>query len=283
MFDIMLCDNDIDRDTEAFTDEALSQLQKMFIGKTGILDHDTKSSNQTARIFATEIVSDNTKTSKTGASYKYLKASAYMVRTESNSDLIKEIDGGIKKEVSISCAAGKHICSVCGADRRKKSCLHTIGKEYGKKFCYVKLTDIKDVYEWSFVAVPAQPKAGVVKRYRDTSAAEENSNCIIKAAPEPKDDAPVIGDIQKQYDIKIKALEKKIEYQQKHISIFKEELQRDVIKLCAVNNSAYSKFVSSVADKLSYEELADVKKELSRELKNVKSQLTDNSSYKVGV
>ena len=47
-----------------------------------------------------------------------------MVRTDANRDLIREIDGGIKKEVSISCAAASQTCSVCGSDRRNSPCSH---------------------------------------------------------------------------------------------------------------------------------------------------------------
>jgi hypothetical protein len=88
-----------------------------------------------------------------------------MVRTSSNADLIKEIDGGIKKEVSVSCSANVHRCSICGKDRYKEGCNHTAGKYYGGQLCYTILDDITDAYEWSFVAVPAQVNAGVTKRF----------------------------------------------------------------------------------------------------------------------
>ena len=39
---------------------------------------------------------------------------AYMLRTEKNADLIAEIEGGIKKEVSVGCSVGRRVCSVCG-------------------------------------------------------------------------------------------------------------------------------------------------------------------------
>ena len=42
IFDLVLCDNDIDRDGECFSLSALETLQKLFIGKTGLFDHDTK-------------------------------------------------------------------------------------------------------------------------------------------------------------------------------------------------------------------------------------------------
>ncbi|MBQ9899320.1 MAG: hypothetical protein IJM44_07715 [Ruminococcus sp.] len=164
VFPLVLCDNDIDRDGECFSDEALEQLREAFVGKTGIFDHDPSTSNQTARIFDTEVVAVPERKTKYGAPYKQLRASAYMVRTEGNSTLIAEIDAGIKKEVSISCAAAKKTCSVCGCDRASGGCAHKNGRTYAGKHCYTVLSDITDAYEWSFVAVPAQVSAGVTKR-----------------------------------------------------------------------------------------------------------------------
>ena len=51
IFDVILCDNDIDRDGERFSQNALESLKKLFVGKTGIFDHNPKSGGQTARIF----------------------------------------------------------------------------------------------------------------------------------------------------------------------------------------------------------------------------------------
>lgn len=153
IFDVTLCDNDIDRDNEAFSESALDTLQKLFIGKTGIFDHNAKGINQTSRIFDTQVVLDDTKTTKFGKPYKFLKGNAYMVKTSSNQDLIKEIDGGIKKEVSVSCTAKTHRCSICGADKYNKGCNHVSGKYYGGKLCYTILDDIVNAYEWSFISV----------------------------------------------------------------------------------------------------------------------------------
>ncbi len=162
MFDVILCDNEVDRDGECFTKQALETLCRRFEGVTGIFDHDPKGSRQTARIFATELVEDPARRTAYGAAYTYLKACAYMIRTDSNQDLIREIDGGIKKEVSVSCAAKTSRCSVCGSTG---ACTHEKGKVYGGRLCYRELEDISDVYEWSFVAVPAQVHAGVTKQY----------------------------------------------------------------------------------------------------------------------
>ena len=169
VFSVILCDNDIDRDYECFSDKALEKLKELFIGKTGIFDHNTSTSNQNARIFETEIVTDSERKTRNGNIYKYLKASAYMIRTDENKNLIAEIDGGIKKEVSISCSANKHICSVCGTDRTKNGCNHIKGKNLNNNLCYIILDDISDAYEWSFVAVPAQVNAGVTKKFSEES------------------------------------------------------------------------------------------------------------------
>lgn len=164
-FSVVLCDNDIDRDGERFSDDALAQLCEKFVGRTGIFDHNATTVNQTARIFDTELVTDNNRTAKTGQPYTYLRAEAYMIRTPENASLIAEIDGGIKKEVSISCSAEKRICSICGCDKANSGCSHIKGKSYGGKVCHTILSGITDTYEWSFVAVPAQVNAGVTKHY----------------------------------------------------------------------------------------------------------------------
>lgn len=164
-FPLVLCDNDLDRDNECFTDEALEKLAELFCGKTGIFDHDPRGEKQTARIYRCRVEPEEGRLNYRGDPYMALKADAYMVRTAANADLILEIDGGIKKEVSVGCAVQKNICSICGADRREEPCGHQPGKRYGGKLCCTLLAEPSDAYEWSFVAVPAQPAAGVTKSH----------------------------------------------------------------------------------------------------------------------
>lgn len=176
-FKVHLCDNDIDRDYEVFSDSALERLKELFVGKTGIFDHAAKATNQVARIFNTEVVVENTKTTVDGRPYKYLNGYAYMMRTSTNEDFIKEIEGGIKKEVSISCSAKSTICSICGNDKFSGRCKHLIGREYDSKICYFILDGITDAYEWSFVAVPAQRNAGVTKHFKQEQSYEIITKC----------------------------------------------------------------------------------------------------------
>lgn len=253
IFNVILCDNDVDRDFEAFSDNALDTLKELFIGKTGIFDHNPKGSNQTARIFDTEIITDNSKTNLTGKPYKYLSASAYMIRTDANADLIKEIEGGIKKEVSISCSAQKCICSICGTDRKIKSCVHIKGKKYGDKLCYNILDGISDAYEWSFVAVPAQINAGVTKKYFNDENAET-----------------------------LKSFQNELNQKNDIINMLYDDLKRDVIKLCYLNSSdSCSKALGTAVDKMDISELAEFKRSLIKEQKNhskINQQLTKQKS-----
>lgn len=163
-FKLRVCDNEIDRDYEVFPLSTLEKLKDLFIGKTIIKDHSSRADNQVARIYDTELVTESGRT-KTAEPYTSLIAHCYMVKTESNKDLITEIDAGIKKEVSVGCAIGEVVCSICGTDNRKRWCEHWNGQEYEGKTCYFELKSPIDAYEVSFVAVPAQPKAGTTKNY----------------------------------------------------------------------------------------------------------------------
>ena len=153
-FSVRLCDDLPDRDYERFDTAALPVLAELFRGKTGIADHDWSAERQIARIFDTEVLSEN------GVSY--IRAHCYMLRTEKNADLISEIEGGIKKEVSVGCAVRRTVCSVCG--KPYGTCEHRKGLDYDGKTCYAVLCEPTDAYEFSFVAVPAQRQAGVLKR-----------------------------------------------------------------------------------------------------------------------
>lgn len=166
IFSVTLCDNEIDRDYERFSTDSLMVLGELFTGKTGISDHSMRSSDQRARIFRTYIEKNPTEKTSCGEEYAALKARAYMLRTEENAALIKEIEGGIKKEVSVGCAMKECVCSICGKDMKKHLCEHIKGKAYSGKICHGILKNPSDAYEWSFVAVPAQRKAGVTKSFK---------------------------------------------------------------------------------------------------------------------
>lgn len=163
VFSVRLCDNEVDRDFERFDATALEKLGELFVGKSGLFDHQWSAEGQTARIYRTELIQEPAVRTQAGDGSCWLKAWAYMLRTEKNQDLIAEIEGGIKKEVSVGCSVARSVCSICGA--QSGACEHVKGQHYGGKLCYFQLEEPTDAYEWSFVAVPAQRKAGVVKHF----------------------------------------------------------------------------------------------------------------------
>ncbi len=153
VFSLRLCDDRIDRDMERFDTAALPRLAQLFVGKTGIVDHRWSAGNQVARIFDTQVVCEQ--------DVHFIKAWAYIRRGAQSQELIDDIEAGIKKEVSVGCAMGRAVCSVCGADYG--SCGHQKGEVYDGSECHVILREPLDAYEFSFVAVPAQREAGVLK------------------------------------------------------------------------------------------------------------------------
>ncbi len=170
-FALRLCDNEVDRDFERFDTAALYALGELFVGKSGIFDHNWSAANQTARLYRTEVLPDDGMTAA-GEPRMFLKGYAYMLRSGKNADLIDEIEAGIKKEVSVGCSMGRKVCSICG----RENCEHQPGRTYDGRLCYFTLCDPTDAYEWSFVAVPAQRNAGIIKSFgsslRDLTAAQ---------------------------------------------------------------------------------------------------------------
>lgn len=256
-FSVILCDNDIDRDFERFDEKALKSLEKLFVGKTGILNHSMKSEDQSCRTYKTELLTDKAKKTVDGLPYMYLKAWCYTVRSEKNNSLIRDIESGIKKEVSISCASKSRVCSVCG----EASCAHIAGRNYNGEVCYKTITDICDAYEWSFVAVPAQRKAGITKSFKK----EKSMQNILKSIKEDKSLTLESTELKKLSDY-IDGLEKK--------SADGEKYRAD---LCAKTKTSFSlalpeiseNCVDGILKNLSTENLEELSKAVAKKAATV--------------
>lgn len=182
IFKATMADNEQDdRNYMPFNLKALQDLKKLYPGKTMLKDHRRVADNQIARIYDTELVQNANKQTELGELHTELVAKIYMIKTDSNKDLIAEIMGGIKKEVSTSTVPEKMVCNICGTDNMKDYCRHWPGREYtiddgsakgSKKRCKMLLHGAKEAYELSFVAVPAQPRAGTHKSVGFTKPVE---------------------------------------------------------------------------------------------------------------
>ena len=245
VFSLRLCDDQVDRDGERFDTAALPALAKMFIGKTGIVDHKWSSDSQVARIFSAEVVREN------GVSY--IKAWAYIRRGGSADEVIADIEAGIKKEVSVGCSMGRSVCSICGGDYGV--CGHQKGEYYDGQLCCAILQEPMDAYEFSFVAVPAQREAGVLKGFGGKKVS------LKELADE--------NGAQEEYRQMFKLAQLGREYE--------KQLQTEVVRLClGIGLGVEEPVLRSLVQKAGAEELMRLKEALERrmaEMMPMQSQL----------
>ena len=245
VFSLRLCDDQVDRDGERFDTAALPELAKLFIGKTGIVDHRWSSDSQVARIFQTEVVREE--------SVSYIKAWAYIRRGGHSDEVIADIEAGIKKEVSVGCAMGRAVCSVCGNEYG--TCGHQKGESYDGAVCCAILKEPMDAYEFSFVAVPAQRSAGVLK------ALGSGKRCLKELAAE-------FG-AQEEYRELFKQAQLGVQY--------RKQLADEVVRLClSLSLGVEEPILRSLMDKASAEELDRLKAALGsrvEEMYPVRGQL----------
>lgn len=200
-FNVQLCDNDVDRVGDKMTDSFLEQVANHITGVTGLKDHDWNVENQLARLYAAEVVTDDSNTTVLGEPRKYVLGKAYTLRK--NEDLVDNINAGLLKETSISFNSKDDVCSICGAPMVKDmndvghcSNKHIAGHYYENKLCFNKLNKLDDVLEWSLVAVPCQRKAGINNKNLGGNNIMKKAELLIrqfmssksydKAAPEDK-------------------------------------------------------------------------------------------------
>ena len=246
VFSLRLCDDQVDRDMERFDTEALPGLAKLFIGKTGIVDHQWSAAKQVARIFAAEVVQEER--------VSYIKAWAYIRRGGANEEVIADIEAGIKKEVSVGCAMGRAVCSVCGSEYG--SCGHVKGERYDGQLCVAILKEPMDAYEFSFVAVPAQPNAGVLK------ALGSGSRTLKELAEQ-------FG-VQSEYRALFKEAQLGREY--------KKQIGNDVVRLClSLDLGVEEPALRAITEKAGAEELLKLKEALENRLAECMPMVTQLS------
>ncbi|MBQ4129720.1 MAG: hypothetical protein IJD68_08145 [Ruminococcus sp.] len=251
VFSVVLCDNDIDRDFERFTVESLFELEKLFVGKTGIFDHNPSAKNQSARIFSCKVEALENRKTKTGDDYFRLVARAYLPKSEKNKELILALDSGITKEVSVGCAVKETLCSICSQDMHTTSCHHTKGQEYNGKLCYGELTGVYDAYEFSFVAVPAQKNAGVIKAFCKNKEESKNMKDVISALKQGKEMILKSHQTEKLCDY-IAQLEQRASDGE----FYKAQLQNEALRLMGVTHIELdTQTLKGILEKLSVYEL----------------------------
>lgn len=128
-------------------------------------------------------------------------------------------------------------CSICG----KENCEHHGGERYDGKLCFFTLLDPVDAYEWSFVAVPAQRKAGVIKSF--VHSADGDLRRLLAANP----------GCLKQWE----ALEKEAKLGRAYIN----GLRKELIRLAGMSDESLDlKIFAKTTEKLDEDELLELTK-----------------------
>ena len=178
-FRIAAADTLVDRDYEHFSRECLEGLAKLYVGKPVLTDHSWSAGKQMARVYDAEV-------EETSEGHR-LVLSCFMPRTEASQNTIAAIEAGVLREASVGVAVQSARCGICGTDKAKRRCDHIPGRMYEGKTCTIELGEPSDAFEISLVAVPAQPKAGVVKAYGG-EIAERDSDPTGEAPGEDSQD-----------------------------------------------------------------------------------------------
>lgn len=164
-FEIELCDNDVDRVGDKMSNEFLNEVASSVKGLTGLKDHDWSSDNQMSRIYDASVEVDDTHKTKTGEDRRYVKAKVFTLKKFQ--EYIDKIASGLLKECSISFESEGDTCNICGAYMEKVDDVgvckngHVAGEVYDGTLCYNSINHLKDVLEFSLVAVPCQHRAGI--------------------------------------------------------------------------------------------------------------------------
>lgn len=162
VFDVILCDSEIDRVGDRMSEDFLEELANRAGGLTGLIDHDWSAKNQQSRVYRawTEKVDNITR----------VHARAYTLAKYT--DYIDKISSGLLKEVSVSFESEGDTCSICGElmvddgsgvcqCKNKHVPLHYYKIDNTDVMCYNNIHKLKDLMEWSLVAVPCQRGAAI--------------------------------------------------------------------------------------------------------------------------
>jgi superfamily I DNA/RNA helicase len=152
---------------------------------------------------------------------------------------------------------------------------------YGKKLCYSILSDARDAYELSFVAVPAQRESGITKSF----GIKEKSDMvdIIKAISDVDTDVTITKSQAEQLSSYIDDLKEEAKLGEE----YKKQLSKEVVKLFATNFPQMdTSIVSSVTSVMTTKELLGFKQGLGEAQKKApqsqlisKAEKNDKKAY----
>ena len=167
IFRIAAADTLVDRDYERFSQECLEGMAKLYVGKPVLTDHSWSAGKQLARVYDAEV--------EATAEGHRLVLRCFMPRTEDNRGTITAIEaGGTARGIGggwpynlPSAASAARIRPNGGASTSRGRCMRV-------KPAWWSWGSPATPLRFPLVAVPAQPKAGVIKAYGGETAAPDS-------------------------------------------------------------------------------------------------------------
>lgn len=254
VYSVRLCDNLVDREGEFFSLGALQKVTEMVVGKAGIFDHIWSGGKIHSRIYKAELFTDDEHKNETLEPYRYIVGYAYTLNTEKNKDLIDAIKAGILKEVSLGFNSDEY-SSITLDDGRSVS----------------RIDNITDVYEWSFVAVPAQPFAGVIKSFnKEVVESMDLKEALVKLKSFQGLDQQLVNHIATSIETmekniaeldklkaKVKSLEAEVEEKENRVKELEEELFNTTLEHTIEDVLSDFELVSETAGEIARQLVAD--------------------------
>ena len=103
IFDVIICDNDINISNNKFSIPALFQINRLIRGKTGVLDVNCDGTTYDARIFDSHVECANEEATKDGEPLLFVRASAFA----KHSIITKKICDGFYTGIDLGCSVYK--------------------------------------------------------------------------------------------------------------------------------------------------------------------------------
>jgi len=146
VFALDLCHNQVDRHHSRFPEEELETISRLVPGRPLMERHDLRGSLPRGTFFRSALHRDGDRVS--------VRPEVYVLRTPENESFIRNIEGGVYREISIGFAFKTPECSVCAKDIR--TCGHVPGKHYDGAACHFTMRGVLDVIEGSVVSSGSQ-------------------------------------------------------------------------------------------------------------------------------
>jgi len=149
-----VCNDQLDRDYERFSREVLEGFARTLPGKALLVGHQHQSAPE-GRFFEAWLEEREGRTD--------LVAGFYIVKTQQNEHLRRQIDGGVFKYVSVGFTCEDLVCDLCGKSLRGPECPHIPGRRYDGQLCTATWRGEAEAAEGSIVYLGSQRGAEIVK------------------------------------------------------------------------------------------------------------------------